>query len=311
MSIESVVRHWARDASILVVGDAMLDEYVLGEVRRVSPEAPVPVVEVENVTRRHGGAANVATILAGLGCRAQLVAVVGQDDEGELLKDMLRRDGVDVAAVVPLVSRRTTRKQRVVCRGQQMLRCDHERKYPLSAVEDAEVAQLAASLVGNHHGVLLSDYAKGVVTNATAVETINEARRQGIPVVVDPKGKEWSKYLGASVIKPNLHELEAMAGYRLQTDKEIETDAASIMRETGDMAVVLTRGAQGLSVIEAELPVRHFRTGQGQVRTVIGAGDVVAAVLALGLAAGANLADAASAANVMATAHCERGLQLE
>lgn len=311
MSVESVVRHWARDASILVVGDAMLDEYVLGEAQRISPEAPVPVVEVENVTRRPGGAANVAAILAGLGCRVQLVAVVGRDDDGELLKDMLRRDGVDVTALVPLVSRRTTRKQRVVCRGQQLLRCDYERKYPLSAVEDAEIAQLAASLVEDHHGVLLSDYAKGVVTNATAAETINESRRQGIPVVVDPKGKEWGKYLGASAIKPNLHEAEALLGFALPEDAEVELHSNGLGRAAGRGAVVLTRGSQGLSVIEDEHPVRHFRTGRGQVRTVIGAGDVVAAVLALGLAGGAALTDAAAAANVMAGEHCRRGFQLE
>lgn len=311
MSIEAVVRHWARDARILVVGDAMLDEYVLGEVSRISPEAPVPIVEVSNVVRRPGGAANVAAILAGFGARVELCAVVGEDEDGEHLRELLERDDVDARGLVSLASQRTGRKQRVFCRGQQLIRCDYERHHELPAAEDAAHAQLAAKLVEGVIAVVIADYRKGVCTQNVCAAVLDAAQKARVPVVVDPKRLDWSRYLGASVIKPNLHEASLVCDCELDTDQAIEGYAAGMLCMTRGMSVVITRGSGGMSLIESGKAVLHWRAIGRPARTVIGAGDVVSAVLALGLAAGTDLADACSMANVMAGLHCERGLQLE
>jgi D-beta-D-heptose 7-phosphate kinase/D-beta-D-heptose 1-phosphate adenosyltransferase len=286
---------------VWVIGDIMLDEYVSGTVSRVSPEAPVPVVHVRQRSHRVGGAANVAHQAVALGARAHLCGVVGCDEAGEALLRTCSDLGVDAGAVVSLEDRPTTRKLRVIAQNQQMLRLDWEEASPVSesVVSDAldRLRQGPTPQV-----VILSDYAKGVLSEGIVRRVIDTARRMGVPVIVDPKARDLARYEGASVVTPNLRELEVAVGASLHgaPDEAIAEAAQQILRKASFGAILVTLGERGLMLVSSEGRVDTVGTLAREVYDVTGAGDTVVAALAVAGAAGLSLSDAARFANAAA-----------
>ena len=288
--------------SVLCVGDLMLDEFVYGEVARISPEAATPVLTVRRRETQIGGAGNVARNLASLGARCVFVGVIGEDDEGrQLAADFLAVEGVEAHLVVD-AGRPTTHKMRFVSEhhSTHMLRADWETAAPLAPeVEQALLAQ-ALDLLPRVQALLLSDYAKGALTPRIIRTLIAAARSENIPVVVDPKGADYAIYAGATLITPNRKELAEATRLPARTEAEVEIAAAALAERTGSDAVLVTRSEDGMSLHRRGRPAVHVAAYPVRVRDVSGAGDTVAAVLAAFAAAGADLEDAMRAANAAA-----------
>ncbi|MXW45319.1 MAG: bifunctional D-glycero-beta-D-manno-heptose-7-phosphate kinase/D-glycero-beta-D-manno-heptose 1-phosphate adenylyltransferase HldE [Gammaproteobacteria bacterium] len=282
-------------AHILVAGDVMLDEYWLGTATRISPEAPAPVVRVESRDYRPGGAANVACNLAGLGAQVTLLGIVGKDDEAEALDAAMRGAGV-TCEWLHSESRPTVRKLRVLSRNQQVIRLDRET--PFSAGDASRLMVRYAELLDGCSAVVLSDYAKGSLADAGTL--IEAARAGGTPILVDPKSTDFGTYRGAGLLTPNRAEFEAALGGSGETPEKMASRAQRVcsLLEIGSMVVTL--GEQGLLVAPAAGPSRHMPARTREVYDVTGAGDTVTAVLAAGLAVGAELEDSAHLANVAA-----------
>ena len=286
---------------VLVVGDLMLDEFVWGSVSRISPEAPVPVVAVDRRTFLAGGAANTAANVGALGGAAAVAGVVGADPAGDRVCDILSSQGVGTAAVARDPGRPTTTKTRVVAHSQQVVRIDSERP---GDIPDAVAADLLGRLdaaLGGVRACVLSDYGKGVVTPAVAAAVIARCRAAGVPVVVDPKGTDYRKYRGAALVKPNQLEAGAVLNRELRTDADVLRAGADLGELLGpDTAVLITRGAAGMTLFEPGRPPVGVPARAREVYDVTGAGDTVAAALAMGLAAGAGLPDACRLAGLAA-----------
>ncbi|MBK9956218.1 MAG: D-glycero-beta-D-manno-heptose-7-phosphate kinase [Rhodocyclaceae bacterium] len=277
-------------ARILVVGDVMLDRYWFGDVSRISPEAPVPVVKVERVEERPGGAANVARNCAALGARVALLSVVGVDEAGRVLERLLAASNID-ASLHEDPQLDTTVKLRVIGRQQQLLRIDFENA-PAHEVLQAKLVEYQQRLDACDV-VILSDYGKGGLTHIGAM--IERARAAGKPVLVDPKGEDYARYAGVSVITPNRAELRQVVG-RWRDEDDLRRRAASLRQELGIGALLLTRSEEGMSLFTAD-QVSHEPALAREVYDVSGAGDTVIATQAVMMAAGANLADAMRLAN--------------
>jgi D-beta-D-heptose 7-phosphate kinase / D-beta-D-heptose 1-phosphate adenosyltransferase len=298
----SLLRHLARFHAIraLVLGDVMLDRFVYGSVKRISPEAPVPVMAIRNHADMAGGAGNVARNLAALGARATILGVVGRDAWGESLQAQLSKlAGVETGLVVD-TSRETTVKTRYVAEGQQVLRADRETPVALSTEMEAQLLAAYRRALGHADIVILSDYGKGVLSESVVSSAISMARGAGKQVIVDPKAKTFERYRGATVLKPNRSELQAACGFECETDKQIEKACRQIINGGDRETMVVTRGKDGMSVVPSNGPALHLRTTAREVFDVSGAGDTVAAALALALAAGASLPEACSLANLAA-----------
>jgi D-beta-D-heptose 7-phosphate kinase / D-beta-D-heptose 1-phosphate adenosyltransferase len=291
-------------APILVVGDIMCDHYVWGDVERISPEAPVQVLRWTREADKPGGAANAALNVAALGCRVQLVGVIGNDAPGRWLMRTLKRAGIDTKGVVRSGDRPTTVKTRVMARGQHMLRIDRETRAPLSARDERLLIAAVKKRRKTAAGTVCSDYDKGVLTKQV-FRAIVEKRGKTF-VVVDPKSRNFRKYRGADLLTPNEKELaEAVPGHNGPTrDADIKRRAESLMRTLGFRAILVTRGSSGMDLFEADrrtIRRTHIPALQRhEVFDVTGAGDTVAAVLTMAVAAGMPLADAAKVANAAA-----------
>jgi rfaE bifunctional protein kinase chain/domain len=283
--------------TVLVVGDLMIDHFVYGRVTRISPEAPVPVVQFEREDFRLGGAANVASNIVALGGRASAAGIVGDDQHAAHLRSELARLAVGVDGVVADSTRCTTRKLRVVTtRNQQVARIDYESETEVGGDVESQLVARIAEQVRAADAVLLSDYLKGVVSRTVARTCIEEAARRGIPVLVDPKVQHIDYYRDATVITPNHHEAEAVTHMRIRSDDEARTAAQRVRERTGCRSVLITRGEHGMWLLAPE-GEWSLAAEAREVADVTGAGDTVIAALALGLAAGATLADSARLAN--------------
>lgn len=278
------------DARVLVVGDAMLDRYWFGAVERISPEAPVPVVQVQQRQERPGGAANVALNVRALGARTTLLTVAGEDDEARALEHLLHGHGV-TARLGRDAGGRTTVKLRVVGRAQQLLRLDFEAP-PSAAALDRLAADVDGALAV-HDGLLLSDYGKGALARVQPM--IARARAAGLPVLVDPKGLDWQRYAGATAVTPNRHELALVAG-AWSDEAGLERRAQALRRELRLDAVLVTRSEEGMTLFDAQGRLHHAAQAR-QVYDVTGAGDTVIATLTALVAAGFALRDAVPLAN--------------
>jgi D-beta-D-heptose 7-phosphate kinase/D-beta-D-heptose 1-phosphate adenosyltransferase len=286
------------DRRLLVVGDVMLDEYIAGDARRVCPEAPVPVVEAARRWAVPGGAANAAANASALGGWVALGGVTGDDRAAGELVRALRAGGVDPAGLVADPARPTTTKLRVVARGQQVVRVDTETRAPPGAGPAAALAAWAEGCAAAAGAVLLSDYGKGVVTADLAARVIAAARRAGVPVVVDPKGRDPARYRGATVVKPNAGELAELTGLPTGTAGEVRAAGARLADELPGTWVLVTRGADGMALLARGERARFLAAGPArQVADVTGAGDTVAAALALALGAGLAVELAARVSN--------------
>lgn len=281
-----------KQVRLLVVGDVMLDRYWFGEVSRISPEAPVPVVKVERIEERLGGAANVARNAASLGAQTALLSVVGDDDAGRSLDRLLAQGGIESSLQVdPKID--TTVKLRVIGRQQQLLRIDFETA-PSHEVLQAKLLEFEKRVV-DADVVILSDYGKGGLIHIS--EMIRIARAHDKPVLVDPKGDDWEKYAGATVITPNRSELREVVG-RWSSDGELAAKARQLRGDLGLEALLVTRSEEGMTLFADEI---HHQPAQArEVFDVSGAGDTVIATLAVMLAAGADWAEAIRTANVAA-----------
>ena len=283
--------------TLLVLGDLMLDHFLVGAVDRISPEAPVPVVRFDHESFRLGGAANVAHNAAALGARVHVIGTVGDDPEGGLIQAELAKLGIDSSGVVSDHERRTTRKLRVVTsRNQQVARIDYEDDREVHGNVESAIVSRIEQLSSSADAIVISDYLKGTVSRGVASGAITVARRRGIPLLVDPKVPHIDYYAGATVITPNHHEAEAVTHMRIRTSEEALAAARRFRERAQCDCVLVTRGERGMTLLgselEAELPAEAR-----EVADVTGAGDTVVATMALALAAGASLIDAARLAN--------------
>ena len=285
---------------VLIVGDLMLDHFIFGRVNRISPEAPVPVVEFDREDFRVGGAGNVAHNVRGLGGSVEIVGMVGRDEHGARVKDFLTHDGIGTSGVVADDSRPTTRKVRIVTsRNQQVARIDYESDR--EARGEVETALMAAldKAAGGVKAIVISDYLKGTITRPLVARAVGIARDRRIPVLVDPKIPHFDYYSGVTLLTPNNAEAEAAAHTRIRADEEARAAARTIRDRVGCASVLITRGESGMWLLddsgEGPLPA-----AAREVTDVTGAGDTVIATIALALAAGADMVEAASLANAAA-----------
>lgn len=284
----------------LVIGDLMLDEYLWGKTERISPEAPVQVVDVLREELRLGGAGNVVNNLVALGAQVAVCSVIGDDDNGRaLLKDFNNR-AVAVAAIFLDPARRTSRKTRVVASHQQIVRIDRESRDPLSVEMEQRVCDWIASHASSFDVILLSDYLKGVLTPRVIQSAVAAARPKAIPVLVDPKGTDYTRYQGASILTPNRKEAEAAAGIAIRDTASLGRAAELIMERAGLENLLVTRSEEGMSLFSHGAEAVHIPTVAREVFDVSGAGDTVLASLAIGVAAGLGMTEAARLANIAA-----------
>ena len=287
----------ARAKRIAVIGDAMLDVYLTGDVERISPEAPVPVVRVRERKHALGGAANVAQNVVAIGARCDFVGAIGDDRGGATLVEMLRAIGEDGRSLVR-VDRPTTQKTRIVARSQQLVRVDEEEDADLVGAEIDLVLDAVRRAVATADAVVLEDYNKGVLVPAVIRQAIDGAAARGIPVVVDPKFRNFFAYRGATVFKPNRRELEAALGAAVDVDHPDAVPAT--LQRLGVEHILLTLGDRGMALFSADGQVVRVPTVAREVYDVVGAGDTVTAYLATMLAAGGTPREAAEAANIAA-----------
>jgi D-beta-D-heptose 7-phosphate kinase/D-beta-D-heptose 1-phosphate adenosyltransferase len=282
---------------VLVVGDVMLDEFVWGDTYRISPEAPVPVVRVGRRTFVPGGAGNVAANVVSLGGEAVLGGVVGADLPGDMLRQALREKGVGTEGLFVEAGRPTTTKTRILARGQQVVRVDTEEPAALPEALESEFSAWVAQALGRVDACVVSDYSKGLISEAVVQHVLTAARAAGVPVVVDPKGKVYARYRGATVVTPNLLETAEAAGVEIGGMDGLLGAAGLLQEVLGGGALLVTRGAEGMSLFEAGAEPVHIPAAAREVYDVTGAGDTVTSTLALALAAGLPLAVAARLAN--------------
>ena len=296
----AVVHSRFGSARILVVGDLMLDRYLWGDVRRISPEAPVPVVCQTSQSERPGGAANVVANLIGLGAQVAVAGFAGSDANGACLLALLQELSANTDAVVRVAGRPTTTKTRIVSGHQQMLRLDWEDATPFSAEDVARLLKgVRQQLSSRPSAAILSDYAKGVLSEPVCRAIVAEARELRIPVLVDPKGRDYTKYTNATVITPNKLELAVACDVSPDHVEEL-LEAAERLRQRLNLDFLLfTRGQEGVSMVEAGRAF-HIPAVAKRVFDVSGAGDTVIATVAAGLAAGLDHIEAVHLANVAA-----------
>ena len=288
------------NAKVLCIGDVMLDRFVYGSVTRISPEAPIPIIRVERESAMLGGAGNVARNATALGASVRFLSLVGDDLPGREVMEYVANDkGVEPYIQIER-NRPTTIKTRYIAGGQQLLRSDNETTATLAAPTISNLSALAAQLAPDVSAIILSDYGKGVLHGDVVAATIAAARKAVKPVIVDPKGTDYSIYRGATVVTPNRAEAQAATGIDIQSDEDAIAAATKIITECGIENVLLTRSQDGMTLVTSKGEATHLPTEAREVFDVSGAGDTVVACLASAIAGGASLSDAARIANVAA-----------
>lgn len=286
-------------ARVLCIGDVMLDRFIYGGIERISPEAPIPVLLVEREKIMLGGAGNVVANIAALGARAVLLSVTGADAAGADIARQLEEIGVE-AALETAPDRFTTVKSRFVSSGQQMLRVDREKTQAVPADVARRIIARAEEIIPAVGAVILSDYKKGLLTDDIVAEVIAIARRHNKPVIVDPKGLDFARYKGATVITPNRKELETAAAMKAGSDEEVRAAGMKLITTCGVSAVLATRSKDGMSLVTEDAAPLHIPANVREVYDVSGAGDTVIATFAAALAAGVTLRASALLANIAA-----------
>jgi D-beta-D-heptose 7-phosphate kinase/D-beta-D-heptose 1-phosphate adenosyltransferase len=285
---------------ILVIGDAMLDEFVWGRVSRISPEAPVPVLEVTRESVHLGGAGNVASNIRALGGQATLVSVIGRDIAGARLADELAQADIQSLLIEAQDGRPTTIKTRLIAHHQQLVRADRERSDDLPSETAHALRAALDSVISDCDAIVVSDYQKGLITPRLMKHVVRLARRHDLDVLVDPKVRHFASYRGVTVITPNQLETEQAAQMRIRNDADLERAGAKILKQLRCQALLVTRGEHGMSLFRAGRQTFHIPTFAREVFDVTGAGDTVIATLTLALSAGARIEDAAVLANAAA-----------
>ncbi len=294
MSYNKVLKEFGKQR-ILVIGDLILDRYIWGKVDRISPEAPVPIVEVTKEDFLLGGASNVANNIRALGGSATIVGVIGNDRAGDVLTNLLDKQGIRCQGVVRC-SRNTIVKTRIIAHNQQVVRFDREDKERLDGKISKEILEYIRGVLPDHNAVIISDYKKGVVSSELIGEVLKSAKPSHIFVSVDPKVSHFRFYKGVSLITPNLAEASLASGIEIKDEKSLISAGKTLLKKLSCDAVLITRGEQGMSLFEKE-KVTHIPTVTKDVYDVTGAGDTVIAAFTLAHAAGASLKNAAVIAN--------------
>ena len=293
MSVNSPIQALDRagELTVVCVGDVMLDRFVYGKVDRLSPEAPVPVLRQTRISSMPGGAANVSRNLASLGSHVNLIGVLGDDQEASQLAGLIGETTEVMADLVAAKGRPTTLKTRYVAAGQQLMRVDSENPAAIAHAVEADVIDAIEATAVQAKAIVLSDYAKGVLTGGVIGAALEAGRKYDIPVIVDPKGRDFRRYGAVDVIKPNANELSAAVDMPAETDSDVEAALTEALKQSDAKAIVVTRAAKGMSFIERGGNVEHCRGEAREVYDVSGAGDTSIASLSLGIAAGASLKD--------------------
>ena len=285
---------------VLVIGDVMLDRYCWGSVGRISPEAPVPVVNLKQTTLVAGGAANVAANVAGLGATPFLVGIVGIDAEAEMLSTVLNEGNITTKFLIPIKKRKTTVKTRIIAHQQQVVRLDQENTKPLEQKNVEMVLKRIEKVWDEIEIVIISDYAKGFLTEGLLSRLIIRAKQHRKIVLVDPKGKNYSKYRGITLLTPNRSEAVAACKFDEDETDLIEKAGNKLLAEIKAKAVLITQGEDGMTLFQKGQKSIRIKASPRKVYDVTGAGDTVIACLAVGLAAGADFVKAAQIANIAA-----------
>jgi rfaE bifunctional protein kinase chain/domain len=283
---------------IAVIGDLMLDRYFWGTVTRISPEAPVPVVEVDSESTRLGGAANVANNVAALGGIPLMMGVVGDDAAGQALKGIIEELHFPTTGIVIDESRPTTVKTRVIAHNQHVVRIDHEEKSDIDSETQQKLRKALEREIDNIDGIILEDYNKGVLAKSLIVGVIDMARKKRKIVAVDPKFNNFFEYKGVTIFKPNRKETEEALGARLHSDESIEKAGRELLKRLQAENILMTLGERGMTLFEQSGAVSNIPTAARKVADVSGAGDTVVSTLTMALAAGASIRESATLANV-------------
>lgn len=291
-----------KGAHLLVLGDLMLDRFVMGEVERLSPEAPVPVLRVVSEERRLGGAANVIHNICSLGGRVTAAGIIGKDEAGKRIVDVLRQVGASTAGVFTDPKFQTIQKSRVIAspHHQQIVRLDRESREPVSAATLKRLRQFVLDRAARCDGVVISDYGKGAVHQELLAALAARLGSGKILCVVDPKKENFSHYRFPTLVTPNKSEAADAAGIEIRDDRSLRAAGVKLLRQWRAQGVLITRGAEGMSLFRPRRQPKHFPTAPREVFEVTGAGDTVVAVCALVLACGGDFESAATVANVAA-----------
>jgi len=282
---------------IAVAGDLMLDRYIWGSVSRISPEAPVPVVDMEQEQARLGGAANVAKNIKSLGGEPLLLGVIGDDNSGKQLFDVVRENKFSVEGIVMDNTRPTTVKTRVIAHSQHVVRIDREQKADISYTIQEKLLDVVRKEIDSIDGIIIEDYNKGVVVKNLITQLIAIAARNNKIITVDPKFNNFFEYKNVTAIKPNRKEAEEAMGIRLKTDEDLLAAGKTLMEKLQAKNVLLTRGEHGMSLFESNGNISHMPTKALNVADVSGAGDTVISTLTMALSSGATIKEAATLAN--------------
>jgi len=294
--IDSLFKRFA-GKRVAVIGDLMVDRYFWGSISRISPEAPVPVVEVASESTRLGGAANVANNIASLGGTPIMVGVIGQDNAGALLRNMVQETGFPTDGLVTDSQRPTTIKTRVIAHHQHVVRIDQESKNDIDGNVRSQLVDIVRRSIKSLDAIILEDYNKGVISRELIHEVISLARQNGTVITVDPKFNNFFEYQNVTVFKPNRKESEEALGRRLTDVQGVETAGRDILGRLKAENVLLTLGEQGMSLFEKSGAVTHVSTQAMHVSDVSGAGDTVISTLTMALVSGATIREASSLAN--------------
>ena len=286
-----------RRAKVLVLGDMMLDEYLFGQVSRISPEAPVPVVEVSSEKLLLGGAANVAWNIKALGGTAIPVGVIGHDQARTTMVDEFKTKKIPVTGLIVETRRHTTIKTRIVAHHQQVVRVDREHRQDISPASRRKLIDLLGKLVPRCDAVLIEDYNKGLLTADVIRTALDLCQKHDVPVTVDPKLKNFLEYTGVTLFKPNVHEPERALGITIADDRDMARAGRALLQQLDAAAVLITAGERGMYLFDRSGKTAHIPTMAREVYDVSGAGDTVIAVITLALACGASFAEAAIIAN--------------
>ncbi len=285
---------------VLVVGDLMVDEFIWGDVKRVSPEAPVPIVNITGETFHPGGAANVMANIHSLGGNVYVAGVIGDDREGKQLIADLNRKGISAEGIIVDTHRPTTLKTRIVVKSQQMIRIDREKQEPMDERIINQLLDYIKRVISEVKTIVISDYGKGVVGQRLLEELIPLAKKHDIITIVDPKIGNFGYYKGVSIITPNHFEAQDLTGIMIKDEASLKQCMEAIIRRLECQIVITTRGEEGMSILKDTGEIFHIPTVAKEVYDVTGAGDTVVAVLSISLGAGVDIQDAAQLANYAA-----------
>lgn len=297
--LNSIIRRFSK-VKILVIGDVMLDRYLWGSVERISPEAPVPVVKLKKTSLVPGGAANVAANIAGLGAKSFLVGAVGVDDEAKLFKPLLDKLHISSSNLVKIEDRPTTVKTRIVAHNQHVVRIDQEEIRQLNSEQEEKIWQQIEKLLDKTGVVIVSDYAKGVVTENLVARLITASKELNKKILVDPKGRDYKKYCGADLITPNRFEAAHACNLEPDGQKVVENAGKLLIKRLKIGSVLITQGEDGMTLFRKNGETLHLNALARTVYDVTGAGDTVIAALGVSLASGGNFLQAAEIANISA-----------